>query len=98
MRILGCAILAALVGGCASTSGAVRRNAADEGYLLGQSDAVKQLYWAKQALEAPGRSGPDGKVEYYTWVESGTTPDGRKLAPQTVAVPVFIPAPAPAFP
>jgi hypothetical protein len=94
MRLAGCAILAVLAGGCASPSGTAR-NAADQGYLLGQSDAVKQLYWAKQALEAPGRGGPDGKTEYYTWVESGTTPDGRRLAPQTVSVPVFVPAPSP---
>jgi hypothetical protein len=26
----------------------------DDGYLLGTSDAVKRLYWAKQALERPG--------------------------------------------
>jgi hypothetical protein len=88
-------LLALLAGGCASQSGAARRTAADEGYLLGAADAVKQLYWAKQALEAPGRQGPAGRVEYYTWEESGTARDGRKLAPETVAVPVFVPAPAP---
>jgi hypothetical protein len=87
--------LALLLGGCASQSGAARRSAADEGYILGAADAVKQLYWAKQALEAPGRLGPPGKVEYYTWEESGTTRDGRKLAPETVSVPVFVPAPLP---
>jgi hypothetical protein len=91
-----CALLLALLaGGCASVTGAARRSAADEGYLLGAADAVKQLYWAKQALEAPGRRGPVGSVEYYTWEESGTTRDGRKLAPEKVAVPVFVPAPAP---
>ncbi len=94
MRLMGFAMLAVLAGGCASPSASVRRNAADEGYLLGESDAVKHLYWAKQALEAPGRCGPDGRIEYYTWEESGTTSDGRKLAPRTVAVPVFIPAPS----
>jgi hypothetical protein len=98
VRPMGCAILALLMGGCASPSSSARRNAADEGYLLGEADAVKQLYWAKQALEAPGRSGPSGKIEYYTWEESGATSDGRRLAPQTVAVPVFIPAPLPSSP
>jgi hypothetical protein len=98
MRFAGCAILAVLAGGCSSPSGAARRNSADEGYLLGEADAVKQLYWAKQALETPGRLGPDGRTEYYTWVESGTTRDGRRLAPETVAVPVFVPAPVPASP
>jgi hypothetical protein len=95
MKVMGCAILVVLAGGCTSPSASVRRNAADEGYLLGESDAVKQLYWAKQVLEAPGGRGPEGRIEYYTWEEPGTTSDGRKLAPQTVAVPVFVPAPAP---
>jgi hypothetical protein len=88
--------LAVLAGGCQSEPGTSRRSAADEGYLLGAADAVKQLYWAKQALEAPGEGRLAGKIKYYTWEESGTAADGRKLAPETVAVPVFIPAPAPA--
>jgi hypothetical protein len=95
VKAAACAVLALLAGGCVSPSGTARRNAADEGYLLGQADAVKQLYWAKQALEAPGRCGPAGKTEYYTWEESGTTRDGRKLAPEIVAVPVFVPASVP---
>jgi hypothetical protein len=88
-------LLALLAGGCASQTGAARRSAADEGYVLGAADAVKQLYWAKQALESPGRLGPAGRVEYYTWEESGTARDGRRLAPEKVAVPVFVPAPVP---
>jgi hypothetical protein len=88
-------LLALLAGGCASGSWAARRSAADEGYLLGAADAVKQLYWAKQALEAPGIRRPAGSVHYYTWEDSGTTRDGRRLAPETVAVPVFVPSPAP---
>ena len=89
-------LLALLAGGCASQAGAARRSAADEGYLLGAADAVKQLYWAKQALEAPGACRPAGRTEYYVWEESGTARDGRKLAPEAVAVPVFVPAPVPA--
>jgi hypothetical protein len=90
------AILAALaVGGCGSEPGREVRKGVDEGYLLGAADTVKQLYWAKQALEAPGASGPAGRVEYYTWEDSGTARDGRKLAPEQLSVPVFIPAPAP---
>jgi hypothetical protein len=89
--------LIALLGasGCSSPQDS-RRKALDEGYLLGAADAVKQLYWARQSLEAarPGQSA--GKTEYYTWEETGRAPDGRKLAPETVAVPVFIPAPVPA--
>lgn len=89
-------VLALLLGGCESAPGAARRNAVDEGYVLGAADAVKQLYWAKQALEAPCGAKPAGKIEYYVWEESGPARDGRKLAPETVAVPVFVPAPAPA--
>ncbi|HXQ82307.1 MAG TPA: hypothetical protein VN775_13400 [Opitutaceae bacterium] len=94
MRRCALAIVALLVGGCASETGGPRRSAVDEGYLLGAADAVKQLYWAKQALEAPRGSRPAGRTEYYVWEESGTARDGRKLAPETVAVPVFVPAPA----
>ena len=88
--------VALILAGCASPPRAERRNAVDEGYLLGVADTTKQLYWAKQALEAPRGAMPAGRTEYYTWEESGTTRDGRKLAPETVAVPVFIPAPVPA--
>jgi hypothetical protein len=96
MRLCAPALLALLLGGCEATPDAARRSAVDEGYLLGSADAVKQLYWARQALEAPCESRPAGKTEYYVWEESGTARDGRKLAPETVAVPVFVPAPAPA--
>jgi hypothetical protein len=88
-------LLALALAGCASAPGGADRKKVDEGYLLGSADAVKKLYWAKQALEAPGASRPAGRVEYYTWEDSGTARDGRRLAPETVAVPVFIPAPAP---
>jgi hypothetical protein len=94
---LATAALIALAG-CQSAPGHAEKRAVDEGYLLGAADAVKQLYWAKQALEAPRASSPAGKVEYYTWEDGGTALDGRRLAPETVAVPVFIPAPAPAEP
>ena len=97
MRRLASAALALLVGGCESAPpGGARRNAVDQGYVLGAADAAKQLYWARQALEAPCGSRPAGRTQYYIWEESGTARDGRKLAPGTVAVPVFIPAPAPA--
>jgi hypothetical protein len=95
MKRLLVILVALALGGCGSAPGAADRKKVDEGYLLGAADAVKQLYWAKQALEAPCESKPAGRIEYYTWEESGTTRDGRKLAPEVVAVPVFIPAPAP---
>jgi hypothetical protein len=97
MRRAAAVILALLLGGCESAPGSSRRGAVDEGYLLGAADAAKQLYWARQALEAPCGSRPAGRTEYYIWEESGTARDGRKLAPETVAVPVFVPAPAPAW-
>jgi len=95
MRRRALAVLALALGGCESAEGPAKRKLVDEGYLLGCADTVKQLYWAKQALEAPRQSGPAGKTEYYTWEDSGSASDGRKLAPATVAVPVFVPAPAP---
>lgn len=96
MRRRGLIALALALGGCESSPGPAGRNLVDEGYLLGSADAVKQLYWAKQALEAPRESRPAGKTEYYTWEEPGDARDGRRLAPEIVAVPVFVPAPAPA--
>ncbi len=93
------ATVAALIGlalvGCQEVSPRQKRRAFDEGYTAGSADAVKQLYWAKQALEAAGHLRPAGRVEYYSWDESGTARDGRRLAPESVGVPVFIPAPAP---
>lgn len=97
MRRGAAAFLALLLAGCEAAPGAARRSAVDEGYLLGAADAVKKLYWARQALEAPCESRPAGRTEYYVWEESGVARDGRKLAPATVAVPVFVPAPAPAW-
>ena len=97
MRRGAAAFLALLLAGCEAGHGAARRNAVDEGYLLGAADAVKKLYWARQALQAPCESRPAGRTEYYVWEESGVARDGRKLAPETVAVPVFVPAPAPAW-
>lgn len=96
MRRAGTVLAALLLGGCSSET--AHRSAADEGYVLGASDTVKQLYWAKQALEAPRAPHPAGTTRYFTWEDSGAAPDGRRLAPETVAVPVFVPAPAPAYP
>jgi hypothetical protein len=95
MRLIPLFAAVLALAGCQSPPGRSDRKGLDEGYLLGAADTVKQLYWAKQALEAPGQSGPAGHDEYYTWEESGTARDGRRLAPETVAVPVFIPDAAP---
>lgn len=63
----------------------------DDGYVLGDSDSVKRLYWSKQALEQKKAGTGDGVMRYYIWEEEGTTPDGRKLAPEKVAVPIYEP-------
>jgi hypothetical protein len=92
-------VLAALcLAGCESRPATAKRGALDEAYLLGAADAVKQLYWAKQALEAPRQTRPAGSTEYYTWQDGGAQGDGRRLAPEIVSVPVFVPAPVPAAP
>lgn len=88
-------LLLLALAGCASTPATASRKAADEGYLLGAADTVKQLYWAKQALEAPRPGAPVGTMEYYTLEDDGRAADGRKLAPEKVSVPAFVPAPAP---
>lgn len=95
MKRMALLLLAVPLAGCVGRPAAVQRRSVDEGYLLGEADAIKRLYWAKQALEAPRADRPAGKIEYYLWEESGVARDGRKLAPETVAVPVFIPDPAP---
>jgi hypothetical protein len=43
-----------LLAGCRSeTATAGYRDGVDAGYVLGSADAVKRLYWSKQALESP---------------------------------------------
>lgn len=86
--LAGAGITALLLG----PDGKVYQQGLDDGYTLASSDAIKRLYWSKQALEAP-REG--GRMSYYTMEESGTTPDGRKLAPERIAVPIFEPTPKP---
>ncbi len=95
MRVSAALLVSLALAACAAPPRSARERSRDEGYLLGQSDAVKQLYWAKQALEAPRPGVPAGRLEYYTWPEAAVTSDGRRLAPEKVAVPVFIPAPVP---
>jgi hypothetical protein len=89
--VLACLALA----GCRSAAGTSGRGPSDPGYQEGVADEVKRLYWAKQALEAPRGGTPAGRTQYYTWVDPGAASDGRRLAPGTLAVPVFIPAPVP---
>ncbi|HEY1849249.1 MAG TPA: hypothetical protein VGG37_08575 [Opitutaceae bacterium] len=92
----GLPILLLLAAGCQSQPAQTERQRIDDAYQRGEADAVKRLYWAKQALEAP--RGPAGRVEYYSWEDAGAPPDGRRLSPERVSVPVFIPDPAPSGP
>ncbi len=96
MKMAALILSAAAVAGCQAPPSRAEERRIDYAYMRGAADAVKRLYWARQALEAPPAARPAGKQEYYTWEESGAALDGRKLAPETVAVPVFVPAPAPA--
>jgi hypothetical protein len=95
MRTAAILALALAAAGCSSARSR-GPSSADQAYLQGAADAAKQLYWAKQALEAPRGAVPAGRTEYYTWEDPGRAGDGRRLAPETVAVPVFVPDPAPA--
>lgn len=59
----------------------------DEGYVHGQSDAIKRQYFLRQASEAePLRSETEGQVAYYTVPGPEVTVDGRKLEPHHVTV------------
>jgi hypothetical protein len=54
---LGLVAALGLSGGCRSeTATAGYRDGVDAGYVLGSADAVKRLYWARQALEDPAAS------------------------------------------
>ncbi len=51
---LGALATGLLLAGCRSeTATAGYRDGVDAGYVLGSADAVKRLYWSKQALENP---------------------------------------------
>lgn len=85
----------AVVGGVAGTLAQGRNDedyqqGVDDGYTQASSDDIKRLYWAKQALEKKGTN-EKGVVRYYVFEDEGTTADGRKLAPEKVAIPVFEP-------
>jgi len=52
--VAGALLGAFLLGACRSeTATPAYRDGVDTGYLLGSADAVKRLYWSKQALEHP---------------------------------------------
>jgi hypothetical protein len=91
----------AIIGGAAGATvatlalgadGEVYSRGLDDGYSLGSADAIKRHYWAKQALEAPDADDA-GQMSYYIWEEQGIATDGRRLAPERVALPVYEPIP-----
>lgn len=86
-------VTGAVIGAAMTNSGNARQayqQGVDDGYILGNADATKRMYWLKQRLERPQQAG-DGVTRYYTYESEGTTSDGRKLAPEKVAIPIFEP-------
>ena len=65
----------------------VKQQGFDQGYVHGQSDAIKRQYFLRQANEAqPPPSATNGETVYYVMPGPEVTADGRKLAPHQVAV------------
>lgn len=66
----------------------VRQLGFDEGYVHGQSDAIKRQYFLRHVREAEPPTPPDGGGEtvYYLMPGPEVTSDGRKLEPHQVAV------------
>jgi hypothetical protein len=66
----------------------VRQAGFDEGYVRGQSDAIKRQYFLRKQQEAqpPAGASQDGESVYYVVPGPATTWDGRKLEPHQVAV------------
>lgn len=88
-RYLLAALALFALAGCTSRKTALQR-AADDGYMLGSSDAIKRQYWLKQAMEkkAAGDGRSETKTYYYSFDGAKETEDGRKLVDHTVTVPV----------
>lgn len=66
----------------------VRQAGFDDGYVHGQSDAIKRQYFLRQALEARpvDNKSSQGDTVYYLLPGPEVTVDGRKLEPHQVAV------------
>lgn len=68
---------------------AVRQAGFDQGYVQGQSDAIKRQYFLRQALESrplPRSASEEGETVYYAVPGPEVTVDGRRLAPHRVTV------------
>ena len=65
----------------------VKQEGFDQGYVQGQSDAIKRQYFLRHALEArPPATTDRGETVYYVMPGPEVTADGRKLEPHQVAV------------
>ncbi len=66
----------------------VRQDGFDQGYVQGQSDAIKRQYFLRHAQEAQplASSTSGGETVYYVLPGPEVTVDGRKLEPHSVAV------------
>ena len=53
------------------------------GYVKGQSDAVKELYWAQQAQQKRQEQDENGRVSYYDIPVPEHTTNGAVIAPTT---------------
>lgn len=62
----------------------VKRKGYEDGYISGQADEVKRLYWAKQRLEQQGDGGSNR--QYYTFPGRTELADGTQLVPHDVTV------------
>ncbi len=65
---------------------AVLQEGFDQGYVQGQSDAIKRQYFLRQALEQRPAGSGEGEPIYYVVPGPTVTADGRQLKPHEVAV------------
>jgi hypothetical protein len=82
--ISSCAVLAGLLAGCVSGNSKLQAE-----YDRGQSDAVKELYWAKErAKQADTNNSPE--PQEYLEIPVDEDPDAPiKQVPHTVVLPVL---------
>ena len=83
--------IGAVLGGVATHAAmgkdpAVRQEGFDQGYVQGQSDAIKRQYFLRQELERRPAGTAEGESVYYIVPGPTVTADGRQLKPHEVAV------------